>query len=71
MFQLKTIQNVKEVVLYVSAKDNTKCSSSQFLCEKPSGKRCIFLRYICDGHVDCFNSSDERNCRGKYLFTTE
>lgn len=43
------------------------CSISQFQCG-PSLK-CIPLSQRCDGYVDCFDKSDEINCR-KFPFCT-
>ena len=37
-----------------------KCKSNEFMCEDGE---CVDGRYKCDGQIDCFDESDEANCR--------
>ena len=54
------IQDLEHAVMYyfflVALKN---CTSSEFKCDQ--GK-CIRASWQCDGHNDCSDSSDERNC---------
>ena len=43
--------------------DENKCKSGLFQCSKDlQNLQCILPAYICDGHRDCYNGNDEKDC---------
>ncbi len=43
-----------------------ECAENKFACLDES--RCIYDAHVCDGVVDCIDSSDEYNCSMYYTY---
>ena len=35
------------------------CSDGQFQCKDTTIRQCINKKWVCDGHADCYDDSDE------------
>ena len=59
-FEEETTSSVDKAMSASSA----KCASNQFQCR---AGECVLSAYVCDGHRDCGNGRDERDCNAREL----
>lgn len=60
-----SIRYISLIFVYIAENNKSSgCPVNAFLCVQ--NNQCISKLKLCDGHVDCFDGSDERNCSCKY-----
>ena len=50
--------------LQYPSSDHDICADHETLCHDE--KQCINTAAVCDEYEDCYDGSDESNCKGKY-----
>lgn len=61
MFAFRKIDNLKPKVPKLHDNPSTKCEKGFFQCE--IDLYCISKRFVCDGINDCWDKTDEKDCK--------